>query len=153
MKTHIGSGMPFPVMGKAEYETMLGRIRDRMGRADKDPGARFELPIVDVMWEGQKTFLRNFSEFPKVLRRDPDKVLQYLSKEFAVPAERLGDKAMFIGKRAPDDFTRLFQIYVKDYLECPTCKSPDTKIQKENRISFLICEACGAKSTLKGKYA
>jgi translation initiation factor 2 subunit 2 len=100
-----------------------------------------------------KTYLRNFSEFPKILRRDPDKVLQYLSKEFAVPAERLGDKAMFVGRRAPDDFTRLFQIYVKDYLECPTCKSPDTKIVKENRISFLICEACGAKSTLKGKYA
>ena len=45
------------------------------------------------------------------------------------------------------------KIYVKDYVECPTCKSPDTKILKENRISFLICEACGAKSTLKGKYA
>ena len=71
-----------------------------------------------------------FQNFPKVLRRDPDKVLQYLSKEFAVPAERLGDKAMFVGRRAPDDFTRLFQIYVKDYVECPTCKSPDTKISK-----------------------
>jgi translation initiation factor 2 subunit 2 len=47
----------------------------------------------------------------------------------------------------------LFEIYVKDYLECPTCKSPDTKIEKENRISFLVCEACGAKSSLKGKYA
>jgi len=35
----------------------------------------------------------------------------------------------------------LFQIYVKDYVECPTCKSPDTKIVKENRISFLVCEA------------
>ena len=107
---------------------------------------------MDIMWEGQKTFLRNFSEFTKILRRDPDKILKYLSKEFAVPAERLGDKAMFIGRRAPEDFTRLFQIYVKDYLECPTCKSPDTKILKENRISFLICEACGAKSALKGKY-
>ena len=46
---------------------------------------------------------------------DFDKVLQYLSKEFAVPAERLGDKAMFVGRRDPDDFTRLFQIYVKDF--------------------------------------
>ena len=141
------------VMTKTEYENLLKRIQNNLGNSDKKSTSRFELPVVDVMWEGQKTFLRNFSEFPKVLRRDPDKVLQYLSKEFAVPAERLGDKAMFIGKRAPDDFTRLFQIYVKDYLECPTCKSPDTKIHKENRISFLICEACGAKSTLKGKYA
>jgi len=140
-------------VAKSDYEQLLKRIQDKLGDTKKSTTARFELPVVDVMWEGQKTFLRNFSEFPKVLRRDPDKVLQYLSKEFAVPAERLGDKAMFVGRRAPDDFTRLFQIYVKDYLECHTCKSPDTKILKENRISFLICEACGAKSTLKGKYA
>ena len=140
-------------MSRMEYENLLKRIQDNLGDNTKETSERFELPVVDVMWEGQKTFLRNFSEFPKILRRDPDKVLQYLSKEFAVPAERLGDKAMFIGRRAPDDFTRLFQIYVKDYLECTTCKSPDTKIVKENRISFLVCEACGAKSTLKGKYA
>jgi len=138
---------------KTEYEKLLKRIEDNLSNAEKQTSTRFELPTVDVMWEGQKTFLRNFAEFPKVLRRDPDKVLQYLSKEFAVPAERMGDKAMFIGRRDPDDFTRLFQIYVKDYLECPTCKSPDTKIVKENRISFLICDACGAKSTMKGKYA
>ena len=140
-------------MTKADYEKLLKRIEGGLSDDKKQTTERFELPPVDVMWEGQKTFLRNFADFPKVLRRDPDKVLQYLSKEFAVPAERIGDKAMFIGKRDPDDFTRLFRIYVKDYLECPTCNSPDTKIVKENRISFLICEACGAKSTLKGKYA
>ena len=138
---------------KSDYENLLKRIQNKLGDSSKESQTRFELPVVDVMCEGQKTSLGNFAEFPKILRRDPDKVLQYLSKEFAVPAERLGDKAMFVGRRAPDDFTRLFQIYVKDYLECPTCKSPDTKILKENRISFLICEACGAKSTLKGKYA
>ena len=140
-------------MAKADYEKLLKRIEGNLSDEKKQTTTRFELPTVDVMWEGQKTFLRNFAEFPKILRRNPDKVLQYLSKEFAVPAERIGDKAMFIGKRDPDDFTRLFQIYVKDYLECPTCKSPDTKIVKENRITFLICEACGAKSTMKGKYA
>lgn len=140
-------------MTKAEYEKLLKRIGEGLSDESKRAAARFELPVVDVMWEGQKTFLRNFAEFPKVLRRDPDKVLQYLSKEFAVPAEKLGEKAMFVGKRDPDDFTRLFQIYVKDYVECPTCKSPDTRVVKENRISFLICEACGAKSTMKGKYA
>ena len=141
------------ILTKAEYEQLLKRIQGNLSVNKRQTNTRFELPTVDIMWEGQKTFLRNFVEFPKVLRRDPDKVLQYLSKEFAVPAERIGDKAMFIGRRDPDDFTRLFQIYVKDYVECPTCKSPDTKIVKENRISFLICEACGAKSTMKGKYA
>lgn len=135
------------------YEELLNRIRDRMNDGRGPSSSRFELPPPDVMWEGSRTFLRNFSDFAGVLRRDPAKILQYLSKEFAVPAERLGDKAMFIGRREPDDFTRLFKIYLREYVECPTCKSPDTDTIKENRISFLICEACGAKSTLKGKYA
>jgi len=140
-------------MKKTVYEKLLKRIDGERSKNSAETDSRFELPAVDVMWEGQRTYLRNFSDFPKILRRDSAKLLQYLSKEFAVPAERIGDSAMFIGRRDPDDFTRLLKIYVNDYIMCPTCKSPDTRIEKEKRIHFLICEACGAKSTIKGKYS
>ena len=140
-------------MKKAVYEKLLKRIDNNRSKNSAEIDSRFELPAVDVMWEGQRTYLRNFSDFPKIMRRDSVKLLQYLSKEFAVPAERIGDSAMFIGRRDPDDFTRLLKIYVNDYIMCPTCKSPDTRTEKEKRISFLICEACGAKSTIKGKYS
>ena len=139
-------------MVKADYEKLLKRIENKIA-IKADSANRFELPNVDVTWEGKKTILRNFIEFPKALRRDPTTILQYLSKEFAVPAERVGDKVIFVGQRDPEDFKRLFEIYLKDYIECPTCTSPDTKVKKEHRISFLICEACGAKATIKGKYA
>ena len=139
-------------MTKADYESLLKRIEKNISKDAKDT-QRFELPTVEITWEGKKTILRNFGDFPKALRRDTNIILQYLSKEFAVPAERVGEKAIFVGKRDPDDFSRLFGIYLKDYVECPTCHSPDTKVEKENRVSFLICEACGAKSTIKGKYA
>ena len=139
-------------MTKADYESLLKRIEKNISKDAKDT-QRFELPTVEITWEGKKTILRNFGDFPKALRRNTNIIFQYLSKEFAVPAERVGEKAIFVGKRDPDDFTRLFKIYLKDYVECPTCTSPDTKVEKENRISFLICEACGAKSTIKGKYA
>jgi len=140
-------------MKKTVYETLLKRIDGGRLKNSAEIDSRFELPPVDVMWEGQRTYLRNFSDFPKIMRRDSAKLLQYLSKEFAVPAERIGDSAMFVGRRDPDDFTRLLKIYVNDYIMCPTCKSPDTRTEKEKRISFLICEACGAKSTIKGKYS
>jgi len=140
-------------MKKTAYEKLLKRINGERSKNSTETDSRFELPPVDVMWEGQRTYLRNFSDFPKIMRRDSAKLLQYLSKEFAVPAERIGDSAMFIGRRDPDDFTRLLKIYVNDYIMCPTCKSPDTRTEKEKRISFLICEACGAKSTIKGKYS
>ena len=140
-------------MKKTAYERLLKRIDGGLSKNSAEIDSRFELPPVDVMWEGQRTYLRNFSDFPKIMRRDSAKLLQYLSKEFAVPAERIGDSAMFVGRRDPDDFTRLLKIYVNDYIMCPTCKSPDTRTEKEKRISFLICEACGAKSTIKGKYS
>jgi len=140
-------------MKKTVYEKLLKRIDGERSKNSAETDSRFELPAVDVMWEGQRTYLRNFSDFPKILRRDSAKLLQYLSKEFAVPAERIGDSAMFVGRRDPDDFTRLLKIYVNEYIMCPTCKSPDTRTEKEKRISFLICEACGAKSTIKGKYS
>ena len=92
-------------MAKLDYEKLLKRIEKKLIKNSKVTDGRFELPTVDVMWEGQKTYLRNFTEYPKFMRRDPSKLLQYLSKEFAVPAERVGDSAMFIGKRDPDDFT------------------------------------------------
>ena len=140
-------------MKKTAYERLLKRIDGGLSKNSAEIDSRFELPPVDVMWEGQRTYLRNFSDFPKIMRRDSAKLLQYLSKEFAVPAERIGDSAMFVGRRDPDDFTRLLKIYVNEYIMCPTCKSPDTRTEKEKRISFLICEACGAKSTIKGKYS
>ena len=65
-------------MTKTEYEKLLKGIQDNLSENKKDSETRFELPIVDVMWEGQRTFLRNFSDFAKFFRRDPDKVLQYL---------------------------------------------------------------------------
>lgn len=138
---------------KNEYEKLLKKVQDKVSESRKDSSSRFELPKVDIMWQGNRTFFRNFSEFPKALRREPEKILQYLSKEFATPAQFAGDKAVFVGKKEPQEFTSLLTIYVKEYVECPTCKSPDTRVEKSNRVHFLMCEACGAKSSLKGQYA
>lgn len=139
-------------MTKSEYEKLLKKIQDKVSETRKVSTSRFELPKVDIMWQGNRTFFRNFSEFPKVLRRDPEKILQYLSKEFATPAQYAGDKAVFVGKKEPHEFTSLLERYVKEYVECPTCKSPDTRVERTNRVNFLVCEACGAKSSLKGQY-
>ena len=140
-------------MTKGEYEKLLKKVQDKISENRKVSGSRFELPKVDIMWQGNRTFFRNFAEFPKLLRRDPEKILQYLSKEFATPAQYTGDKAVFVGKKEPHEFTSLLEMYVKEYLECPTCKSPDTRVERSNRVNFLVCEACGAKSSMKGKYA
>jgi len=39
--------------------------------------------------------------------------------------------------------------YIKEFVYCKECKRPDTHIEKEGRIIFLKCEACGAKEYLR----
>ncbi len=140
-------------MAKSSYESLLKRLQDKTANQTKRSTSRIELPTPQIMWVGNKTIFRNFMDFPKVMRRDPEKVLLYLAKEFGSAAYIAGEKGIFVGKKEPSAFMSLFERYMKDYVMCPVCSSPDTKIERVKRLSFLVCEACGAKSSMKGIFA
>ena len=140
-------------MVKSTYESLLERLQAKTVNQTKRSVSRIELPAPQVMWVGNKTIFRNFTDFPKVFRRDPEKVLLYIAKEFGSAAYIAGEKGIFVGKKEPSAFMSLFERYMKDYVVCPVCNSPDTKIERVKRLSFLVCEACGARSSIKGIYA
>lgn len=132
------------------YDELLTRARSGMDKDAKKSGAlRLELPIPDVIWVGNKTIFRNYAEFPKILNRDSPRVLMYLAKELATAASIDGDRAIFIGRKDRDSFTQLLQRYMRDGVLCPVCGSPDTHLEKDKRMWFMVCEACGARSVAK----
>jgi translation initiation factor 2 subunit 2 len=112
-----------------------------------------EIPDPQVIWVGQRTIFRNFMDFPKALRREPEKLLLYLNKELASAGYIAGDRVIFLGRKEPSSFGALIDRYVKDYVICPVCGSPDTRTEKSKKLGFLLCEACGARSSIKGNYA
>lgn len=137
----------------ADYDALLKRLQDKMGTGAKKATSRLEIPVPQIIWVGQKTIFRNFMEFPKALRRDPEKILLYLNKELASAGYIQGERVIFLGRKTPSSFNALIDRYVKDYVVCPVCGSPDTRTEKNKKLGFLICEACGAKSSIKGNYA
>ena len=92
-------------------------------------------------------------EFPKALRREPAKLLLYLNKELASAGYIAGERVIFLGRKEPSSFGALIDRYVKDYVICPVCGSPDTRTEKNKKLGFLLCEACGARSSIKANYA
>lgn len=46
------------------------------------------------------------------------------------------------------DFWVCFHRYIKEYVTCHTCRSPDTILQKDTRLFFLQCEACGSRCSV-----
>lgn len=138
---------------RSEYEGLLKRLENQLGSTSRKVVSRLELPTPQIMWVGQRTIFRNFMEFPKALRREPEKLLLYLNKELASAGYIAGERVIFLGRKEPSSFGALIDRYVKDYVICPVCGSPDTRTEKSKKVGFLLCEACGARSSIKGNYA
>jgi translation initiation factor 2 subunit 2 len=138
----------------SDYEVLLKRLQDKLGNTAKKARSRLEIPTPQIIWVGKNTIFRNFMDFPKALRRDPEKFLLYLNKELASAGYITGERVIFLGHKTLSSFQALIDRYIKDYIQCPVCGSPDTHTEKSKpKVAFLICEACGAKSSIKGNYA
>jgi translation initiation factor 2 subunit 2 len=137
-----------------QYEDLLKRLHEKLGNTAKKERSRLEIPAPQIIWVGKNTIFRNFMEFPRALRRDPEKILLYLNKELASAGYIAGDRVIFLGRKTPSSFQALIDRYIKDYVQCPVCGSPDTHTEKgKPKVAFLICEACGAKSSIRGSYS
>lgn len=133
---------------KMDYKEMLKRARLQLP-SEVPEHKRFEIPKPRSFVTGMRTILANFKEICEALNREPRHVLKFLSGEMATAATMQRTRAIFQGRFGSDTFERLIERYVKEFVVCPVCKRPDTKIVKERRFLFLICEACGAKSSIR----
>jgi len=131
-----------------DYKELLKRARSQLPLEILEH-ERFEIPRPRNFVTGMRTILANFKEICEALNREPHHVLKFLSGEMATAATVQGTRAIFQGKFGNDTFERLIRRYTNEFVMCPVCKRPDTKIVKERRFFFLICEACGAKSSIR----
>lgn len=135
-------------MSLTEYEKLLERALTLL---PKKPvrHERFVLPEPICEVAGSRTYLINFKEICDTLNRPQQHFLKYLSREMATAGFIDGMKAVFQGRFSARILETLIDRYVKEFIICPICRRPDTRIERERRLSFLLCEACGAKSSLR----
>lgn len=133
---------------KMSYEEMLKRVYSQLP-PEVFEKKRFEIPKPRSTIAGARTILYNFKEVCDTLNRDPRHLLKFLSKEMATAGTVNGARAIFQGKFRHESLERLIKRYAEDFVICPICKRPDTKIVKEKRLYFLVCEACGARSSIR----
>ena len=135
-------------MAEERYMELLDRALTQLP-SDIEQIDRFELiePSSSVM--GNRTILRNLKEICDKLRREREQLLTYLSKELATSGSLDGTTAVFQGRFGRSTIKRLIERYAQDFVFCEICHKPDTKLVKEGRYTFLVCEACGAKSSAK----
>jgi translation initiation factor 2 subunit 2 len=133
---------------KYDYDELLKRACSQIPEVSLKR-ERLELPRLLITTIGMRTIISNFEEVADMLNRNPQHILKFLTREMATAATYHDSRAIFQGKFRRDSFERLLQRYMESFVTCPVCKRPDTKIVKEKRLSFLVCNACGARSSIK----
>ncbi len=132
-----------------DYEWLLNRVYEKV--PPRSGSGTLELPEPQVIRVGTQTIIKNFREISQKLKRDPDLVARYLMKELASAGsyEEGSGQLVLTVKVSSKVLKQMLDIFVKNYVRCPTCGSIDTHIEKRGKIWVLVCEACGAEQSLK----
>lgn len=133
-----------------EYEKLLNEAYKNVKQSSGN-GERFEIPKIEGHFEGKKTILTNFSQIATHLRRTPEHLQKFLSKELAAQGVQEKDRLVLNKKISSSKINPKIEQYTKEFVICKECGKPDTQIIKEDRISILHCLACGAKHPIRAK--
>jgi translation initiation factor 2 subunit 2 len=133
---------------KLNYETLLERALSKIPEKAKKY-SKYEIPEVDSTIIGSRTVIHNFKEVAEKLNRNTDFLLKYLVRELATSGVIEETRVVLQGKFTKEQIDNLIKEFAKYYVICPSCGKLDTRIIKEGRLSFLICDVCGAKNPVK----
>ncbi|NPA86039.1 MAG: translation initiation factor IF-2 subunit beta [bacterium] len=135
-------------MNREEYLALLRRAYQQLPPVVLNR-VRWQPPEPEIIIQGNRTVIVNFKEICDKLRRSPEHLSKYFSKVLASPVMVLGNRLIIQGKKFPDDIKKKYEFYIKYYVICPLCGSPDTVLEREGRVWMLCCEACGARTPVK----
>lgn len=134
-----------------DYKQMLEQARKSLPEQVSQK-ERFEIPKVTGHVQGNRTIISNFFQIADLLRRESDHFLKYILKELATPGELKKSGSLILGtKIAASRINEKVRQYANEYVLCYECGKPDTKLEREQSLTYLKCTACGARHTVKSR--
>lgn len=131
------------------YENLLNQALEQIPKAVFE-SARFQIPEAEVATVGNRTILRNFKAIATALNREPEHLMKYLLRELGAAGDIQGTQAGFQGKFSGATVADRIRRYAEEFVLCRECGKPDTRLERRERIYVFRCEACGARTSVRG---
>ena len=133
-----------------DYDKLLDRARSQVPEdAFKKSGERFQVPNVQLIVQGNRSIWQNFQEIINIVNRPGKEVLKFVSGQLGTAGNIEGSNALFNGKFTAEQVDEVLNRYIDSYVICPVCTRPDTEIQKEAHAYYMVCSACGARTSIR----
>ena len=132
-----------------DYDFLLERVYKKV--PPRSGSADYKIPEPEIIRQGNQTIIRNFREIAMKLKRDPQLVARYLQKELATAGSYNPSSGQLVlnVKVSRKVIMKFLDLFLKNYVRCPTCGSIDTRLEKRGKTWVLVCEACGAEQPVK----
>ncbi|XP_076869864.1 eukaryotic translation initiation factor 2 subunit 2 [Brachyhypopomus gauderio] len=136
------------------YDELLCRVFNIMREKNPDMVAgekrKFVMKPPQVVRVGtKKTSFVNFTDICKLLHRQPKHLLAFLLAELGTSGSIDGNNQLIIkGRFQQKQIENVLRRYIKEYVTCHTCRSPETILQKDTRLYFLQCETCHSRCSV-----
>merc|ERR1712029_838914 len=138
-----------------QYDELLQRVfgimRDKNPEMGVGERKKFVMRPPQVVRVGsKKTAFANFMEIAKMLHRTPKHLLQFLMAELGTSGTIDGNNQLIIkGRFQQKHIENVLRRYIKEYVTCHTCRSPDTILNNETRLFFLQCMTCHSSCSVQ----
>ncbi len=136
-------------MEEFDFDKLIDKAYEELPENVKHHTSRFEVPAAVVTIAGSRTIIENLVDISDALNREPGHLLKFVLREVGSAGVLEGRRAILQGRFSPYLIANKIKKYIKDFVICPVCGSPDTKILKRGRFHFLKCEACGAETPIQ----
>lgn len=125
------------------YTSLIDEIYDTISENNQLFGnTNTNVSKPDIKYENRKTFWYNYGKNCSQLNRSTQQIKLFFEKELAVETS-INDKENLIlrGKYNFNLIASTFKKYIKNYVQCSSCKSIQTEIVRNssNRLDYLKC--------------
>ena len=131
-----------------EYEQLLNQAYEKIPKKTTTT-ERWEAPSFSSHQQGNQTIITNINEVTAKIRRKPQHLLKYISKELATAGNYDGKRITLQGRFSPQQLNSRLDHYIKEYVICNECSKPDTDIINFEGAPYKRCQVCGAKAPVK----
>lgn len=136
------------------YTDLLSRLMSlhRRDNPEQVDTHRYVIKPPQLMRVGSKrTLWTNFQDICSIMKRQPTHLQEFVLTELGTTGSIDHNNRLVIsGKYVPKVIESLLRKYIREYVTCQSCRSPNTVIAKDtvSRLYFMHCTECGASRSV-----
>jgi len=98
----------------------------------------------------KKICYTNFRDTANALKRKEEHLMCFIFAELGTTGNQdAGGQLILKGKFNAKSMEKVLRQYIKDFVRCKTCGSPDTTLNKRDRLYFLKCDRCQSERSVQ----